>query len=80
MHAPTPGPATARYGTAGSCAALRQARGRVPNVLTETPIITHQSENVSYGGASTDRQGQGTARRKQYRPSRSVRATHLLLA
>ena len=39
----------------GNCATLRQARGRFPNVLTETPIITHQSENISYRRAPTDK-------------------------
>ena len=47
-HAPTSGPATARYRMEGNCATLRQARGKFPMVLTETPIITHQSENISY--------------------------------
>ena len=63
-RAPTPGPATASHRTAGSCATLRQAGGKFPVALTETPILTHQSENVSYRRASTDKQEQRTAERK----------------
>ena len=63
-RAPTPGPATESHRTAGSCATLRQAGGKFPVALTETPILTHQSENVSYRRASTDKQEQRTAERK----------------